>query len=315
MILGSSHISNIDMQVYCRFLRDDGYCSKGKYCEFSHDKSAANVACKAFSSTGKCRFGTACSFAHRSSVSTAKTDILRPPIVSIKDSKLYPIASSSSSTNSTVKSSPDKNKKVADSSNNYSSIWGFDDSNDNGVYFYGAPGTFPQQDQLASTDSYASIARSNTESTEIEPSESGQASSISKKKQICSFFLVRSCKFGDFCRNSHEIEDESITVVSETIDDSSYPECGICISKPDDSMYGMLNNCDCSFCLKCIRGWRKDGIEVAKDTQQVRRCPLCRTESYFICPSSRILKGTSKQIALDAYKLSMKRIPCKVSVS
>jgi E3 ubiquitin-protein ligase makorin len=78
-------------------------------------------------------------------------------------------------------------------------------------------------------------------------------------------------------------------------------------------MYGLLNGCDCKFCLDCIRNWRREGINVARENEQVRLCPLCRKESYFVVPSIRyVASGEEKDIIVTAYKESLQRIPCKL---
>ena len=70
--------------------------------------------------------------------------------------------------------------------------------------------------------------------------------------------------------------------------------CGICQSEPGNGVYGILSHCNCAFCLKCIRGWRKDrdgGAAVVGNENKVdsgvRKCPLCRQESYFTIPSNK----------------------------
>lgn len=302
------------MQVYCRFLRDDGYCSKGQYCEFSHDKAASQAPCKFFTQNGNCRYGKSCSFAHTISTisstgattaaAVSRQQTATQPVPSLKQTKVPP--KPSESTHQT---------KDAVKPNEISSAWGFDSgNNDDGVYFYGAPGTFQSPENSQPKASYAGIAKSGIDTAIAEQADEKEAEL--PKKPICTFFLAGSCKFGSFCRNSHEVQETMDPALEEILkDESSRPECGICISLPEDSMYGMLNNCDCSFCLKCIRGWRKDGADIVKDNQQLRKCPLCRRESYFICPSTRVLKGQLKELALNAYKESMKRIPCKVRAS
>lgn len=293
------------MQVYCKFLKNDGYCSKGRYCEFSHDKNVSKVPCKVFHSTGKCFHGKNCSFSHASSS-------IIPPSLRLS-SNLVKDKPPCSSVDSSEESGARRNAGTGNVGREPFSVaaaWGSSNEDTDGVYFYGAPGSFPtgKETTSISQSSYAGIAKKQTEpfNYEIEAESSKSATST---KQICKFYLSGSCRYGQFCRNSHDIEEEMPPIDADIIDD----ECGICISKPEDGMYGMLNNCDCVFCLKCIRDWRKDGVEIVKDNQRVRMCPLCRVESFFICPSARALRGESKQRALNAYKLSLKQIQCKVS--
>ena len=67
-------------------------------------------------------------------------------------------------------------------------------------------------------------------------------------------------------------------------------ECGICFGRPTNSLYGVLSHCNCIFCLSCIREWRRDGATVHNQgmaNETLRKCPLCRKESYYTVPSSR----------------------------
>lgn len=132
---------------------------------------------------------------------------------------------------------------------------------------------------------------------------------------ICSFFLAGNCKFGFRCRNLHITQqeyDDSVTAYTQFTKPTP-KECGICIEPAPTALYGLMSHCDCKFCLECIRGWRKEGLTVAKKSDQVRLCPLCRTESHFVVPSSDFLTGEAKQALLEAYKNSLSAKPCKVS--
>jgi hypothetical protein len=298
------------MQVYCKFLKNEGYCAKGKYCEFSHDKNTSKVLCKAFLS-GKCYHGKNCSFSHASSSNTQS--LVRPPIVSGKSKPVAVSTETSSSSSSASQARTDSSAIAGNSKQAFSvsSAWGEKDEDIDGVYFYGAPGSFPlSNDATKAESSYAGIAKKQVEPLD-DLSEATSSTSKATTRQICKFYLSGSCRYGNFCRNSHEVEEELKPSELDIID----CECGICISNPEDGMYGLLNNCDCVFCLKCIRDWRKDGLDIVKDNQRVRMCPLCRVESFFICPSPKALRGVSKQRALDAYRLSLKQIQCKVSSS
>eukprot|EP01031_Cornospumella_fuschlensis_P034702 gene34702-42021_t len=132
----------------------------------------------------------------------------------------------------------------------------------------------------------------------------------------CRFFKVGNCKFGNRCRFLHIVESDEPTGKSGATpyyppnhtDDTGEPkECGICIEPVKSAMFGLLPNCDCKFCLDCIRNWRREG-----QAESVRLCPLCRKESFFIVPSVRhVRKGPEKDGIIEAYKDSLKKIPCK----
>jgi E3 ubiquitin-protein ligase makorin len=129
-----------------------------------------------------------------------------------------------------------------------------------------------------------------------------------KPIKICSYYRSGYCTFGDKCRYLHDdcniddIKDEPLDI-----------ECGICLGKPDPTkggQYGLLSGCNCVFCLKCIRGWRKDGRDISTN-DNVRKCPLCRNESFFTCPSIKYYTGLRKENLIFNYKQSLSTTICK----
>jgi hypothetical protein len=147
-------------------------------------------------------------------------------------------------------------------------LWGLEPQSS--VYFYGAPGALftgseTQQKQENVKKSYLSVV--------------GEASNINipddlksnEKKQPCKFFHLGNCKFGRTCRYSHDVESEvEYQFKSSSVVESINTECGICLGKPEDGVYGVLNNCDCTFCLQCVREWRKEGTSVTHSAKRVR---------------------------------------------
>mmetsp|Transcript_9875 Transcript_9875/g.17203 ORF Transcript_9875/g.17203 Transcript_9875/m.17203 type:complete len:166 (-) Transcript_9875:74-571(-) len=91
-----------------------------------------------------------------------------------------------------------------------------------------------------------------------------------------------------------------------------FTECGICFEnvKKRGERFGMLESCDHAFCLSCIRGWRR---EREQDRQNLRLCPVCRNESFYVIPSDKIiLDPDEKRRVITQYKEEMGRIPCKL---
>eukprot|EP00981_Chlorochromonas_danica_P001834 scaffold386_cov174-Ochromonas_danica.AAC.8 len=220
---------------------------------------------------------------------------------------------------------------------------------DNGVYFYGTPGTtfiveekdppLPTNKQTSSLTPSSSSSSSKGNNKLSFKDIIGQDETITTTtadrtipamyldapdhRPRCRFFQAGNCKFGSRCRFSHYIPVESLStdnshIVMENVNKLSMmeeKECGICIEPPRTAMYGLLSHCDCKFCLDCIRGWRKEGVVVAKENERVRLCPLCRKESYFIIPSVRFVPtGPEKEVLIETYRGSLQQIPCKVSV-
>lgn len=90
-------------------------------------------------------------------------------------------------------------------------------------------------------------------------------------------------------------------------------ECGICFDtiKRKGERYGMLENCDHAFCLTCIRAWRKEREQ--QDRNNLRLCPVCRTESFFVVPADDIIMDPEvKRRAIEDYQKQMSKLPCKL---
>ncbi|EDQ91065.1 uncharacterized protein MONBRDRAFT_15555, partial [Monosiga brevicollis MX1] len=106
---------------------------------------------------------------------------------------------------------------------------------------------------------------------------------------------------------AREHEQQDVEERSKAID------CCICmepvLEKPTASQrrFGILPNCDHAFCLQCLREWR------AKHEQgsAVRSCPICRTISYFVVPSSVwVFSPEEKAAVIAGYKSKMSAIDC-----
>ena len=122
-------------------------------------------------------------------------------------------------------------------------------------------------------------------------------------KPLCRYYLQGHCSSGNHCAFSHSPG----THVQEF--DRFY--CEIC---SEDIMsragrFGLLENCDHVFCLNCIREWRNQ--KEKQDRQNLRKCPICRIDSFIIIPSTRFLQGLDKLEERERYMSSVAEIPCK----
>ena len=100
-------------------------------------------------------------------------------------------------------------------------------------------------------------------------------------------------------------------------------ECSICLERVADESrpfsarrFGLLDKCDHSFCLSCIRGWRDGGVQGkeagAIATEQARMCPICRVNSFFITPSAHFPRTPEeKEEILKNYLSKMKQMSVK----
>lgn len=80
-------------------------------------------------------------------------------------------------------------------------------------------------------------------------------------------------------------------------------ECGICYENilGKGERFGLLSGCNHSFCLTCLRNWRGSADQ---PKQTVRQCPMCRVETNFIIPSSRMVtKPERKKVLIDVYRV------------
>ncbi|OLQ08681.1 putative E3 ubiquitin-protein ligase makorin-2 [Symbiodinium microadriaticum] len=107
---------------------------------------------------------------------------------------------------------------------------------------------------------------------------------------ICRHFLQGRC---DACRNLH------------TMPEPREP------ALPAVPVANGQSRCDHAFCLSCIRGWRREREQ--QDKQNLRLCPVCRNESFYVIPTDHIiLDPEEKREVIDSYKQEMGRIPCKL---
>jgi hypothetical protein len=153
-------------------------------------------------------------------------------------------------------------------------MWGFEDAESQScINFY-----FPRN----SLPTYAAIARDPNQSAV--PDENNKATPEIK---YCTFNRLGGCRFGSKCRYSHDNPPPSVDVgelndvaVAQTFSiNMPSVECGICMENP--RVFGILSNCDCVFCLDCIRNWRNDGVQVAKEATQVRYMYNSYRKLYF----------------------------------
>ncbi|KAI9291022.1 hypothetical protein K502DRAFT_159308 [Neoconidiobolus thromboides FSU 785] len=171
---------------------------------------------------------------------------------------------------------------------------------------------------------YAQISSTNVPISEHQPTKQNL-------REICTFFLKGSCRYGKFCRNAHaevcnschnyilhpdkpdaeHTEHIRNCTPIKTFDESKDIECCICMEKVLSTKCGRfgLLNCEHPFCLSCIRQWRTNTI---LDNNVIRSCPICRDITYFITPSLIwVADKEEKEKIIDAYKSKLKQIPCR----
>uniref|UniRef100_A0A8C5M554 RING-type E3 ubiquitin transferase n=1 Tax=Leptobrachium leishanense TaxID=445787 RepID=A0A8C5M554_9ANUR len=91
--------------------------------------------------------------------------------------------------------------------------------------------------------------------------------------------------------------------------------CGICMDKvydkpvTEDRVFGILPNCSHSYCVDCIKRWRK-----TRDFQNevTKSCPQCRIKStYYIPHKYWISDSEEKQKLVEYFKAKTSKIRCR----
>ncbi|XP_037334029.2 makorin, ring finger protein, 4 [Pungitius pungitius] len=99
----------------------------------------------------------------------------------------------------------------------------------------------------------------------------------------------------------------------ETFLRSENVTCGICMDKvyektdPRNHVFGILPNCNHSFCLQCIMTWRKTK-DLGPDV--VKSCPQCRVRSAFYVPHKLWVEGQAKERVVAAFKEKFSKKRC-----
>ncbi|KAG8429829.1 hypothetical protein GDO86_019094, partial [Hymenochirus boettgeri] len=91
--------------------------------------------------------------------------------------------------------------------------------------------------------------------------------------------------------------------------------CSICMeivyekTSPSERRFGILSNCNHTYCLSCIRQWR---CVRQFDNPIIKSCPECRVISEFVIPSVYWVEDQSKKDELiEAFKQGMGKKACK----
>ncbi|ELW70686.1 E3 ubiquitin-protein ligase makorin-1 [Tupaia chinensis] len=142
-------------------------------------------------------------------------------------------------------------------------------------------------------------------------------SAVETKKLLCFYAAVGVCCFGENCvylhgdmcflcgrwvlhpmdvaQRSQHVRScmearEKDAALSLAVQRSKDRACGICMevvyekANPGERRFGILTSCNHTYCLKCIREWRRAKQFVSKIT---KACPECRITSNFVIPIFR----------------------------
>jgi E3 ubiquitin-protein ligase makorin len=129
------------------------------------------------------------------------------------------------------------------------------------------------------------------------------------------------CRYGSDCKFIHPegtIASAERQVLNERREREKYirdndEECNVCLMKvlANGKKFGVLDGCDHTFCLNCIRNWRAT-YDKRVSKLHFRTCPLCRQNSYLVIPSDYMVKsGPDKEELIAEYKGALTEIACK----
>lgn len=174
----------------------------------------------------------------------------------------------------------------ASQSGTTSDIWGQSNSSQSNVPH--------EQPQMSEPQRTADSNEIPWDSPEHGSSSHDQPRSIAP---LCRFFAAGRCSAGSACRFSHATSQDFM--------------CGICSEgvATIGRKFGLLENCECVFCLDCLREWRNQ--KEKQDRINLRKCPLCRIDSFVVIPSGTFLVGEDKRREKEKYCQYLSSIPCK----
>jgi E3 ubiquitin-protein ligase makorin len=261
-------------QVTCRYFMH-GVCKEGDNCRYSHDLSDSpyGIVCKYFQ-RGYCIYGDRCRYEH--------SKPLKQEEVTATDLSAKPSLAASSNLPSRVGQLAEMNAGEAESRTpNFPTVGAGSEDWVNAIEF--VPGQ-PYCGRTAPACTEAPLQGSVTK----EESEKEQ-SAVETKKQLCPYAAVGECRYGENCvylhgdscdmcglqvlhpmdaaQRSQHIKScieahEKDMELSFAVQRSKDMVCGICMevvyekANPSERRFGILSNCNHTYCLKCIRKWR-----------------------------------------------------------
>ncbi|NWR77507.1 MKRN2 ligase, partial [Centropus unirufus] len=310
-----------------------GVCREGKKCLFSHDlaTSKSSTICKYYQK-GQCAYGTRCRYDHtRLPVAGAAA---APPVAAAPRGPHCPPEPSAPATRSKAQGPARREKRTLVLRDR--NLCALNEEKQNPSATSDAVCGGDQNDSLeVKPHSYLEAICSGLE-------EPAAGSSCATGEQLCPYAAAGACHFGERCpylhgdvceicglqvlhpfdqeqRKAHEMlcmatfeHDMENAFAFQASQDKV---CSICMEvvyeKPSASerRFGILSNCNHTYCLSCIRQWR-----CAKqfDNPIIKSCPECRVISEFVIPSVYWVEDQEKKNELiDAFKQGVGKKPCK----
>ncbi|NWZ27608.1 MKRN1 ligase, partial [Asarcornis scutulata] len=318
-----------------------GVCKEGDNCRYSHDLSASQSAmvCRYYQ-RGCCAYGDHCRYEHTKPLIQEEEE--EEDVTTVNpDEKIYPSVSSD------LASFPDETieeelvELEAEDLDMAAAGVGVEDWV-NAVEF--VPGQ-PYCGRAATSCTELPLDGTldgTLDGMVIEEEYEKQEENEEMKKQLCPYAAVGECRYGENCvyihgdvcdmcglqvlhpidaaQRSQHIKScieahEKDMELSFAVQRSKDMVCGICMevvyekANPSERRFGILSNCNHTYCLKCIRKWRS-----AKqfESKIIKSCPECRITSNFVIPSEYwVEEKEEKQKLIQKYKEAMSNKPCR----
>lgn len=176
--------------------------------------------------------------------------------------------------------------------------------------------------------SYQTVQNQTSHHHDHQPICSSAAAGTCPYGKDCSQIHGNICTFGEKqCFYPYHPDRSGVNVkvcnknnkLLEALRKSEDIECGVCLdrvlSKPTaaERRFGLLSDCDHSFCISCIRNWRSTSPTSGMDVNStLRACPICRKLSYYVVPSITWYSSKEeKQEIVEGYKAKLRSIDCK----
>ncbi|XP_034983821.2 E3 ubiquitin-protein ligase makorin-1 isoform X3 [Zootoca vivipara] len=260
-------------QVACRYFMH-GVCKEGDNCRYSHDlyTSQSAMVCRYFQ-RGCCAYGDRCRYEHTKPLKREEVTTVSPAI------KTYPSASTDVSPSPGTLEVSTGETEVEDK--DLAAAGARAEDWVNAVEF--VPGQ-PYCGRAAPSCTETPMQR-----MVIEEEYEKQHTNLEMKKQLCPYAAVGECRYGENCVYIHgdvcdmcglqvlhpaDAAQRSLHIkscieahekdmeLSFAVQRSKDMVCGICMevvyekANPSERRFGILSNCNHTYCLKCIRKWR-----------------------------------------------------------
>ncbi|XP_004382440.1 E3 ubiquitin-protein ligase makorin-1 isoform X2 [Trichechus manatus latirostris] len=314
-------------RVTCRYFMH-GVCKEGDNCRYSHDLSDSpyGVVCKYFQ-RGYCIYGDRCRYEH--------SKPLKQEEAAATDPTTKPSLAASSSLSSGVgplvgMSASEPEARNAD----LATVGAAAEDWVNAIEFVpGQPYCGRAAPSCTEVPPQGSVTKEESEK---------EQPAVETKQQLCPYAAVGECRYGENCvylhgdscdmcglqvlhpvdaaQRSQHIKScieahEKDMELSFAVQRSKDMVCGICMevvyekANPSERRFGILSNCNHTYCLKCIRKWRS-----AKqfESKIIKSCPECRITSNFVIPSEYwVEEKEEKQKLIQKYKEAMSNKACR----